>query len=240
MMTRTLDEIVETEAPDDVLNLLVIDAQGADLMVLKGATRLLPKVDGVFIEISEIPLYVGGCTTDEITAFLRNFGFMMKWMQIGRKRYGDAFYLRHPTLTLLDTASPNLALNKAASQSSRSVYSKENDAQGGNNGIRTGRYGFHTEKEPNPWWQVDLGTSQNLSEIRIFNRLDVASDRARSLCLMISEDGENWRRIFQLAGRRFGGIDGRPLRIPTSETARFVRVQLEDTQYLHLDQIEVY
>ncbi|MBM3890533.1 MAG: hypothetical protein FJ388_15585, partial [Verrucomicrobia bacterium] len=33
----------------------------------------------------------------------------------------------------------------------------EQDALGGVDGIRTGQWGFHTENELNPWWQVDLG-----------------------------------------------------------------------------------
>ena len=38
-------------------NLLVIDTQGSELKVLTGAKETLLAVDGVFVEISEQPLY---------------------------------------------------------------------------------------------------------------------------------------------------------------------------------------
>ena len=61
-----------------------------------------------------------------------------KWMQIGRYQYGDAFYLQSNARVLPPVISANIALGKPATQSSLSVWSKPADAQGGNNGSRTG------------------------------------------------------------------------------------------------------
>ncbi len=241
VVTRTLDEIVETEAGGATFNLVVIDTQGAELKVLQGARSMLPHVDGIFAEVSEIPLYEGGCTVDEITAFLRGFGFHMKWMEIGRYRYGDAFYLRDGHRPLPPVRAVNIALGKPASQSSFSVWSKPDDAQGGNNGERTGAFGFHTDIEPGPWWQVDLERMRPIQEIRVFNRVDVCSERARSMTISVSTDGLRWEQIHDQSGRRFGGIDGRPLRVfPRRIQAQFVRLQLQETQYFHLDEVEIY
>src|SRR5512139_2823972 len=34
---------------------------------------------------------------------------------------------------------------------------REQDAAGGCDGLIDGKWGFHTENEDHPWWQVDLG-----------------------------------------------------------------------------------
>ena len=34
------------------------------------------------------------------------------------------------------------------------------DAAGGCDGVKDGEYGFHTEVQNQPWWQVDLGQRQ--------------------------------------------------------------------------------
>jgi len=241
VVTRTLDEIVETEGNGANFNLVVIDTQGAELKVLRGARSMLKQVDGLFVEVSEIPLYDGACTVDDITAFLRGFGFHMKWMEIGRYRYGDAFYLRDGNRAPPPIRSVNLALGKPASQSSFSVWSKPDDAQGGNNGKRTGLFGFHTDIEPSPWWQVDLERVRPIQEIRVFNRVDVCSERAQTMTISVSTDGRHWQQIHDQSGRRFGGIDGRPLRVfPQRIEAQFVRLQLHETQYFHLDEVEIY
>src|SRR5665811_2208048 len=49
------------------------------------------------------------------------------------------------------------------------------DARGAVDGIKNGLYGFHVGQEPNPWWQVDLGTERPVvSLIKVYNRLDYA------------------------------------------------------------------
>ncbi|MCY3023900.1 MAG: hypothetical protein NTW87_33390, partial [Planctomycetota bacterium] len=48
------------------------------------------------------------------------------------------------------------------------------DAAGGCDGAKNGKYGFHTAQEPNPWWQVDLGTPQPITKVVVYNRLDYA------------------------------------------------------------------
>jgi FkbM family methyltransferase len=235
----TLDSLLAKHFPDVRFNLLVIDVQGAELRVLKGAPELLKTIDAVFLEVSDCPLYEGCCRFEDIEAFFKPLGYMLKWMEIGPYGYGDAFFLRKRSVA--EPGVKNIALGKPAKQSSQSAWSRPNDAQGGNNGIRTGRYSFHTNLEPSPWWQVDLTRTADLSEIRVFNRIDTSAERADNLLIMISEDGQEWRPLYQSKGLRFGGIDGRPLIVPVQEAkARFVRVQLEGTQYLHLDEIEVY
>lgn len=137
--------------------------------------------------------------------------------------------------------SPNLALNRPTKQSSTSPWSKPNDANGAVDGVKNGSYGFHTESEKNPWWQVDLGEAKQLSEIRIFNRTDCCSERARTIEVWISNDGNGWKRIFANNGTIFGGVAGKPLSVNVSgKSARFVRLQLAETTWFHLDEVEIY
>jgi hypothetical protein len=138
--------------------------------------------------------------------------------------------------------APNLALRQRASQSSYYYQPpRPEEPLGGVDGKKDGGYGFHTQSEPNPWWQVDLGSAKPLKEIRIFNRLDCCSDRARTIQVLLSSDGSNWTRVFANSGSVFGGTDGKPLIVAVSgRSARFVRLQLAETNYLHLDEIEIY
>lgn len=134
----------------------------------------------------------------------------------------------------------NLALNRPAKQSSTSQWSQASDAQGAVDGNVSGGFGFHTESQPNPWWQVDLGAVTVLNEIRVFNRRDCCSERARTLQVLLSNDGVSWTRVFTNPGTVFGA-DGTPLRVSVKGlSARFVRLQLAETNYLHLDEVQVY
>jgi len=117
------------------------------------------------------------------------------------------------------------------------------DAAGGCDGIKNGTYGFHTGRDKNPWWQVDLGKSLRLDRVVIYNRCDGnVEDRAARLTVLLSDDGNRWTELYRHDGTRFmGRTDGRPLTVPAAgASARLVRVQLPETEYLHLDEVEVY
>jgi FkbM family methyltransferase len=95
MTTTTVDIVVDRLRLSEIPNLLVIDTQGADLKVLRGASKMLEhSIDGVFVEVSEVPLYEGGCTFDEVTAFLAAFGFRLRWLSIHGLAHGDGFYCK--------------------------------------------------------------------------------------------------------------------------------------------------
>jgi len=63
---------------------------------------------------------------------------------------------------------PSAAVNPAAAAATWA------DAAGAVDGVKDGRYGFHTAAEPNPWWQVDLGRASEIARVVVFNRLDYA------------------------------------------------------------------
>jgi len=43
----------------------------------------------------------------------------------------------------------------------------EEDAAGGCDGVREGSFGFHTAREDQPWWQVDLKRATALDQVLI-------------------------------------------------------------------------
>lgn len=140
----------------------------------------------------------------------------------------------------------NVALGKPATQSSVSQWSRHQDvgtdAAGGVNGDITGSYGFHTGEDDRPWWMVDLAGRFSLSEFRIYNRLDVRH-RARHLQIWLSETAVTWSPLLAAdPPHDFGGADGQPLRLilPEPRIARFVRLELDGRDYLHLDEVEVF
>ena len=116
------------------------------------------------------------------------------------------------------------------------------DAGGGVDGVKNGQFGFHTDREPQPWWQVDLGAVRRLDRVVVWNRCNVASERAARLRLLLSADGRAWRQAYAHDGTVFYGVSNqRPLVVPLKDAqARFVRLQTADTTWLHLDEVEVF
>lgn len=114
------------------------------------------------------------------------------------------------------------------------------DAAGGCDGIKNGEWGFHTGHDREPWWQVDLGESRELGRIVIWNRRE-APDRAARIRVLLSDDGQRFRRVYQHDGTVFHGFaDQRPLVVNLrDQRARFVRLALPSPGYLHLDEVEV-
>ena len=126
--------------------------------------------------------------------------------------------------------------------------STASDAAGACDGIKDGKYGFHTGQEPNPWWQVDLGRSQDIARIVVYNRLDYPPGlhNADRLHILTSDDGKHWTLRHDQQGRHFGGIHGAPpLDVSFADKkvrARFVRLLLPSTNpiFFHLDEVEIY
>ena len=119
------------------------------------------------------------------------------------------------------------------------------DAAGGCDGVTNGKWGFHTDEQENPWWQVDLGEVLPLAQVRVWNRSDneAAAKRAARFEVLLSDDAKTWQRAYQHDGTVFYGYhmpDRSPLVIKlTNAAARHVRIQLPGKTFLHLDEIEV-
>jgi hypothetical protein len=138
----------------------------------------------------------------------------------------------------------NLAFNSIVTQSSHFGSGLENHL-GVCNGLKTGGFGFHTSLENNPWLLLDLRDSFVCYTIVCYNRLDAASDRISRLRCFCSSDGIDWKMIYEHDGRGpFGGVDSKipPLIISFREgiTLRYIKFDLNDYNYFHLDEVEIY
>jgi hypothetical protein len=121
--------------------------------------------------------------------------------------------------------------------------SPEQDAAGGCDGVKDGKWGFHTEHEDQPWWQVDLGESQPLDRVVLYNRCDNQMGKRNSqFIVLLSNDGKHFESCYQHDGTDFlGHPDGKPCSVPMQrKNARFVRLQLPGKSYFHLDEVEIY
>jgi len=118
----------------------------------------------------------------------------------------------------------------------------ESDARGGCDGNRHGYWGFHTDIESQPWWQVDLGRRLPIDRILVFDRFDAAAARTMPFLILVSDDGRTFRTAYQHDSRAFVGVpDRRPLVVPLQGTpARYVRLQLPDRGALYLDEVQVF
>ena len=119
----------------------------------------------------------------------------------------------------------------------------EADAAGAVDGVKTGKWGFHTENDKNPWWQVDLQQSVKLDRVVIWNRCDPDMAKRNSrIRVLASDDGKTFKQLYQHDGTVFFGFsDQRPLTVSLHETtARYLRLALEGTSYFHLDEVEVF
>jgi FkbM family methyltransferase len=72
------------------------DIQGAELLMLKGATDVLQYFDCLYLEVNEKELYKGCGLIGEIDEFVKDFGFsrvQTEWC--GNFGWGDAIYLKN-------------------------------------------------------------------------------------------------------------------------------------------------
>ncbi len=126
---------------------------------------------------------------------------------------------------------------------STSKVTVDQDAAGAVDGIKNGKWGFHTRIEDQPWWQVDLQQQFPLDRIVIYNRCDGGfAARADRIQILLSDDGQQFRRAYQHDGSTFfGHAGGPPLSVSLDgTTARYVRLQLPGQDYFHLDEVEIY
>jgi FkbM family methyltransferase len=76
-------------------NFLAVDVQGAELLVLKGATQMLRHIHAINIEVNFTELYAGCAQIEDIDDFLWAAGFHRAAMASPfHLSWGDAFYVR--------------------------------------------------------------------------------------------------------------------------------------------------
>ena len=146
----------------------------------------------------------------------------------------------------------NLALNQSASQSSLYGQGVASIGVDGDTDGTRGPWGnasiIHTQREDQPWWQVDLGTEREIREIRIHNRTDCCQERLRDFYVLISDSpfptGSSLQDLLnnsQVNPIFFTGIAGDLEEISLNTQGRFVRIQSSlPAEILHLAEVEVW
>ncbi|XP_078580806.1 uncharacterized protein LOC144864360 isoform X39 [Branchiostoma floridae x Branchiostoma japonicum] len=85
----------------------------------------------------------------------------------------------------------NIALNRPAAQSSDAYGGTAGRAVDGNDNPQwAGGSCTHTVNGPNPWWRVDLGSSQTVGRVVVTNRKDCCSDRLEGFTVYVGDNPE--------------------------------------------------
>ena len=130
----------------------------------------------------------------------------------------------------------NLAIGKRATISSTSEWCRDSHPKGANDGKVKGDYGFHTDRQVHPWWEVDLESPRNVGLVVITNRQDCCQDRARSLQLSYSSDHRNWTVV------KRDPADFKTLSVDLKgASVRYIHLELaqSDPEFFHLAQVKV-
>ncbi len=93
MTSITLDSLSAREGWDlSLYGSLIVDAQGADLLVLRGATQTLKTIRHIKIEAANFPAYRGASLDTEIVEFLGQQGFVERHRVVFAERQGIGMY----------------------------------------------------------------------------------------------------------------------------------------------------
>jgi hypothetical protein len=140
-----------------------------------------------------------------------------------------------PTLSPGLPRVPNLAQGKPARQPS--TYNAEGIAAHAVDGNTDGQFAHgsvtHTGLMAQPWWEVDLGQSQPIGSVVLWNRTDCCSERLSGFNLLLSDDDTNWQSY------PYAGTAPASVTFNVNRPARYVRVQLDGTGYLSLAEVQV-
>ena len=106
--TNTLDNYCQDNHISSI-DLMHIDVQGAELMVLEGASKIINKVKAVWIEAESVELYEGQVLKDDLEAFMISRGFV-KIVDTVNSVAGDQFYVKDYLLSKVTHNSSNLSI----------------------------------------------------------------------------------------------------------------------------------
>lgn len=142
----------------------------------------------------------------------------------------------------------NLALTGTASQSTTAhggVASRAND--GNTDGSFPNNSVSHTDLQSQPYWDIDLGSVNQINTVRLWNRTDCCGDRLADFSVFVSDspfsgttiaDSRAQSGVFEFYHPQIADSFEDAL---INRTGRYVRVQLGSTsQVLALAEVEVY
>lgn len=114
LKSKTLPSVLKTELVDlSKYDALIMDTQGAELLILKGAVSILENFKFIKVEVPDFEAYEGCCTLSDITSFLTPFGYKeyarhkFKDWNKGMGGYYDIVYRRSNLLSTWNKLTGN-------------------------------------------------------------------------------------------------------------------------------------
>jgi FkbM family methyltransferase len=91
--TVKIDRLDNIPFDRSLYNMMMIDTQGFELEVLKGAKKTLKSIECIYVEVNRDEVYKGCPMVEEIDAYLKDFQRMeTNWLG---GTWGDAVYMRY-------------------------------------------------------------------------------------------------------------------------------------------------
>ena len=131
----------------------------------------------------------------------------------------------------------NIAKNATVTFSSKSSWSTDEDCKEILTAEHNRDFSFHTNREHNPWVELDLKSSYVLQSIVVFNRKDACQNLAYTLQVEISNDKVNYEIIHKGFLPFKEKIE---FNLEGFKTARFIKLSINGFSYFHLSKIEVF
>jgi hypothetical protein len=141
----------------------------------------------------------------------------------------------------------NVARAKTATQSSTHASLGAANAVDGNiRGDSPTSPISHTIYEAQPWWQADLGQSQPIEAIQLWNRTDCCAHRTANFWIFLSDTPFTTTTVAatlsdpNVRALRYYNGGETSMYVSVARRARYVRVQLDATEALHLAEVQVW
>jgi hypothetical protein len=131
-------------------------------------------------------------------------------------------------------APKNLALDKPV-QATPGGY--ETTGEGAVDGVKNGRFGYHSVEAEQPFLTIDLQKAYALSKITVFGRGECCFDQSIPVVVEASLDGMAFHKVEE---RTTAFSESEPwVMTPGGTLARFIRIRVEHRGVLVLSEVEV-
>lgn len=93
--TITLNSLYDKyNIPYDKYDFINLDIQGAELLALKGASKIIPHINAIYSEVNEKELYKDCALIQDIDHYLLTYGFKRIVTNMTHYGWGDALYIK--------------------------------------------------------------------------------------------------------------------------------------------------
>ncbi|MBC7774037.1 MAG: discoidin domain-containing protein [Phycisphaerae bacterium] len=142
----------------------------------------------------------------------------------------------------LANSDDNVALGKPARQSSSWDFSSANRANDGDiNGRQEGGSISHTNGDNQPYWEVDLGKKYLIEKVKVYNRTDGYQERLNNFNILVTDKvKEDMTTNYEPFAENEKKFDGPSKTFNNKKIGRFVRVELNDQNFLHMGELQVF